>query len=61
MKLTLTNPDEIKFRMEVEMTLREWKKLREQLQSVIMHPGATFWGEINSMIQQAEKTFYPEK
>ncbi len=61
MKLTLTNPDEIKFRMEVEMTLREWKRLKEQLLPQRYTPPAEkFVDEICGMIRQAEQAFYPK-
>ncbi len=57
-KLYVTNPEKIKFTLEITMTLEDWKKLGEKLPSDYI--GNRILYPITDMVCQAGKEFYPE-
>lgn len=62
MTFKATKADDIRFTMEIEMPLSDWKRLKEQLESgpeLTSWPTTGFRDAIRSMVQQAEKQFYP--
>lgn len=62
MKLTTADPDKIQFTLTATMHLAEWKALRQQLGgATLAHPASDFISEVNSMIHQAEQSFYPRE
>ena len=57
LKFEAENQDDIQFRLEVSMSLGEWKQLRAQLKD-----GWPSWKvseQISNMIRQAEHRYYP--
>lgn len=60
MTLKLTNPDEIKFKLEVELSLLEWRYLKKQLgEHNSAYPACDFIEQINAMIRKADAEFTP--
>jgi|GEM_PF-4772467 Phosphodiesterase/alkaline phosphatase D len=53
------DPDKIKFILSLTMTLEEWRMIRDQIKTSVW-PAGRVREEILSMIEQAEKTYYPQ-
>ena len=62
--MTVQNPDSIVFKLIMSMTLAEWRKLLDQLQSrndeSWKYPASDLVEDLHSMIRQAEIEFHPE-
>lgn len=56
-KLYTTNPDEVEFTLQVTMTLKAWKELREAIDD--NWPGWDFKSKITDMLYLANKAFEP--
>jgi hypothetical protein len=56
-------PEKIEFTLTATMTLREWRKVKDQLvnaeRKYVEHPMSTLSNEISDMIIQAERVYYP--
>lgn len=60
--LETTEPEKIKFTLEVTMTLKEWKELAVQLEdSKYAYPAQQLVSEIRDMTRQARTIFYPKE
>lgn len=56
-----TNPEMLVFEATFRLTLAEWRRFKDQIQSSDhMHPCYDFKCAIQDMISQAERTYYPE-
>lgn len=60
MKFYATKPDEMKFTLEISMTLGDWKKLKDQLVHKQEWPGWSLEDEIQDLISQAERDYFPK-
>jgi len=59
-KLKISCPDAIGVTASINMKLEEWKKLRDQLADKRMeNPAYEFCRQIEDVVRQAEKEFYP--
>lgn len=52
------NPDEIEMELRVTMSLKDWKQLNDQLSEA--WPSYDLGREIASMVNQADRHFYPK-
>jgi len=60
----ITNPKGTNFTLTVTMSLEEWIKLQDQLNSTTYpgsHPACSIVRVIYDMVQQADKFFIPKK
>lgn len=57
-KLYTTKPDDIEFTLQVTMSLKHWKELRDAIKA--QWPGWDFRAKITDMIYAADKVFVPE-
>ena len=56
------DPDEHEYMLAVTMPLKNWRKLRKQICGDRVwadYPGSEIVREIDNMVQQAEKVYYP--
>jgi len=60
MKFKASNPDAISMTLEITMSLKDWKALRQQLE-VNEHPSWALAGQIRDLVTHAEKHFYSEE
>ena len=58
-KMTVTNPDYIEVKLEITMTLYNWKRLDDQLASA--YPAWDLSKAIREMIAKSQSTFYPDE
>lgn len=58
-KMQVTNADDIEMELTVNMTLGQWKRLKDQF-STFQYPAGDLGSEISSMVAQAEKQFCPK-
>jgi len=57
-KFMAVNADDLEYRLEMTMTLAQWKKLRDTVDT--SYNGSVFRSVIANMINQAERNFTPE-
>lgn len=59
--ITVSNPDEVAFTLEVTMTLKQWKALRDAIgeNGAGADIGFKFKAAIRDMVYQAQKDFQP--
>lgn len=57
-KFQMKDPDKAVYRIEIEMTLGDWKELQDQLQKT--WPSWQLSNVISSAVHQAEKNIYLE-
>ncbi len=57
-KFKAENPNEIEMTLTVTMPLKEWKRLRDQLEPR-NYPSSLFFKKINELVNHAEEHFHP--
>lgn len=61
-QLKAHNPGEIEFTLSTTMPAREWEALRDQLEKlgpVLPWPACDLRREINDLLSQARRTYFP--
>lgn len=58
-EFSLCKPDELEATMEITMTVKEWRKLKNLIAND--YPGYSFSQQISELIYEAEKHFYKVK
>lgn len=62
LKFTAENVDDMDFRVEISMTLGEWKRFGAQIDSAALSwPTSEVIRSIRSMVNKAEKNYYPDQ
>lgn len=65
LRLKCENPGKIEFTIVATMTAEEWEKLRDQLEKAKpehydgYEPGGRFVRQIDDLLSQARKTYWP--
>lgn len=56
-RMTAANPDKIEFRMNITMSLKDWREIRKELANSHRDPIWEFRNKIDKVITLAEKDF----
>lgn len=58
-RMIVERPDDIEMTLKMTMTIKEWERLRDQLDTSF--PSWMLTSAINEMLSVARKTFYPSE
>jgi len=58
-KMAIVNPADIEVSLTMTMKLKEWKELKEQMNSD-RWPSCDLTGKISEIVRQIDKVYYPE-